>query len=244
MKKVVKSIIFIIGILVYSVCHMAFNPEIIFVRKYDTIDQQTISQNPDKDYRGYKAAEDITRVRTQEQLEGLEGYVTVETDKVIPLDLYVVKSFDVMNELIKEASTSGRKGRMYGSNRAPKPYLKSLGADNTHHNRAYLIQLEDGSYVTGLMEDYYAEKVQKGEKVTLPIAQVDYLQKEMKGTVKDYSDTYKVDTQVLLRFYNETSYEASYFGMKVARIVAGLLGAVIYLAILMKILPKGFKLIE
>lgn len=244
MKGLIKTLLLGVGILVYSVCYMAFNPEVLFVRKYSTVTQQDIKKNQDKDYRGYKAGEDIIRLKSNEQLQEAEGYVTVETDTIIPLDLYVVKSFDVMNELISQKNTSTRRGRRYGGDKAPKPYLKSLGADKTHHNRAYLIQLEDGSYVTALMEDYYANKIQEGKTVTLPIAEVDHLQKEMKGPVNDYSEKYEVNDQDLLRFYNETAYEETYLWLSVSRIVVGLLGAAIYLIIISMILPKGLKFTE
>lgn len=172
-KKVWEKIRLPIAVLLLLVCIYApfyvVDFDGLFTLIQTEVTQKEIDKNPRKDYRGYKAGDDIERLISKNQDITFGDYITIETDTVIPIQLYRIKD---------EEKASYYQGGTMRHNAVHQDYAYEIEGKKAfdqlpkykqrEYFQYYLVELEDGSYVAAFIDQYYINEILKGKKVTLP----------------------------------------------------------------------------
>lgn len=108
-----------------------------------------------------------TEIRSREEWEkaGFSDYLVVTATDVIPTGVYVRKAWiGPYDAGSSNVHTKRRKTPI------PQESTNPL-TDVIYMSQYYLIKLEDGSYINGLMEEQYVQKIKKEGRFTLPVGQ-------------------------------------------------------------------------
>jgi hypothetical protein len=166
------------------------------------ITQSDITNNLYTDYTGYRAGEDIPRLKSAKEYE--EGvytrldFVTVETANIIPLDAYRLKDPADVNST--EQYVGGR--RTYSGQPLVK-YTDHPRRRSYLYGRYYLLELEDGSYVIAYGDRGYGAVSFLGKTITFPIGRLQSANSPEQQLLEDVGETYPVNTEEILYMIND-----------------------------------------
>lgn len=102
---------------------------------------------------GYPAGKDAPVLENIEQFQAYKGrgYITFETDSIIPMNAYRLKSAsDRTNNTYRRVGNRVSSGRQWHTYSTTRPLTKAY-----IYNRYYLVKLPDGNYVAAYPEDAY-----------------------------------------------------------------------------------------
>lgn len=157
---------------------------------------------------------------------GSREYITFETDSIIPLNAYKLKSgTDRTNNTYRRAGNRVRSGRQWDTFSTTRPLTKAY-----IYNRYYLVKLPDGNYVMTYLEDAYYWKYKLTGRVQLPLGRVTDMLSQERDFLNSYIEKYDLDEERVLVMFSEERYEQHktlYKGIQLA-VFAGIL--VIYIA--------------
>ncbi len=153
---------------------------------------------------GIPAGEGVTVLENIGQYGELESreYITLETDSIIPLDAYRLKSDgDKTDNTYRRAGNRVRSGRQWSTYSTTRPLTKGY-----IYNRYYLVKLADGNYVMTYLEDAYYWKYKLTGRVQLPLGRVTDLLSQEKDLLKPYLQAYGLDEEKVLVMFSEERY--------------------------------------
>ncbi len=162
---------------------------------------------------GYPAGEGIPVAENMDDYERLGGhteqktsggtrrleYFTFETDSIVPLDLYQLRS-DTDRRISRR-----RRGRTQDYR---DTYMTSgLSIDRNYYNRYYLVRLPDGNYVPVWLEDSYYWKYKLMGRVQLPLGYKTYAEGRVQKMLALYAQEYGLDEDEILIMFSSERYE-------------------------------------
>lgn len=154
---------------------------------------------------GYPAGKDAPVLENIEQFQAYEGrgYITFETDSIIPMNAYRLKSAsDRTNNTYRRVGNRVSSGRQWHTYSITRPLTKAY-----IYNRYYLVKLPDGNYVAAYLEDAYYWKYKLAGKVQLPLGQIESMQPQEKEMLGSYIEEYGADGEKLLSMLSVERYE-------------------------------------
>lgn len=216
MKSFVKrhaiTVVAAIGLLagIYLLC--TFPSSFIWDMYWDPIDAEEIEQlnyNPFK-IAGLPAGEGIQVLETKEQFDNIHyeehhEFYTFETDSIIPLNVYKMKSgTDSTNDTYRVGNSQTNSGIQWST------YAHSAWSilwRRNIYNRYYLVELPDGNYVVSYLDDSYYLKYLLNNKVQLPVGYVYFLTPGEKKELQSEMEKYGLDEDHYLVMFSQTRYE-------------------------------------
>ncbi len=192
-KKIVEGTLIVLFLLIAIIFYYKFDLENIFYEKQiKTITQTDIETNRALDYSGKKAGEGIKNVTTKEEWENtyVTEYITVTPVNITKTNVYSLANW-------ADHYTKRRTG---GAGRKRRSVQTELFDYDDNYRRYYVIELEDGTNILAQMNRGIANKIAKGETITLPLGRKTGLSstaKNMLSTIieeKNISDTYVLYT--------------------------------------------------
>lgn len=192
-KKIVEGTLIVFFLLLAIVFYYAFDLENIFYEKQvKTISQADIEADRALDYSGKKAGEGIKNISTKEEWENtyVTEYITVTPVNITKTNVYSLANW-------ADHYTKRRTG---GAGRKRRSVQTELFDYDDNYRRYYVIELEDGTNILAQMNRGIANKIAKGETITLPLGKKTGLTstaKKMLSAIiedKNISDTYVLYT--------------------------------------------------
>lgn len=215
-KKAVETILVIVSLVIAFAVYQKINPE-KFVKPDPTpVTAEEIAAAPQENYAGKAAGEDITRITGREEFENLtEGtYVTAEPVKAVKTGIYGIKPWVDPSEITK---ARGSKGRMVSSGRrAPEATDNAIGVTE-YYQEYYLIELQDGTMIPAQFGEAYLDKIEKGQKITLPIGCRKTNSSEVKEYLADICEKNGADTTYTLYMIDDNWQEENHFKFVIIR---------------------------
>lgn len=156
---------------------------------------------------GKTAGADIKRLSGIEDFKELHIYdcVTAEPKNVVATGVYSRNPW----VLATEQRTIRRKGRAMGTRTVRNPEATdSFFVAVTNYQEYYLIQLPDNSYILAQFSETYKERIEKGERVTLPIGSLKTTSGSAREYLKEICAKYNVDNTYTLYMIDDEWYEA------------------------------------
>lgn len=196
-KKIVDGALVVLSLIVAVAFYYAFDLENIFYEKQlKTVSQADIEANRALDYSGKKAGEGIKTVKTKEEWEDtfVTEYITITPVKITKTNVYSLANW--VDHYTKRR-TGGQGRRRNEVQKEPFDY------DN-NYRRYYVIELEDGTNILAQMNRGIANKIAKGEKITLPLGRKTGLTNTAKKMLSDIIEEKNItDTYVLYTIDDE-----------------------------------------
>lgn len=157
---------------------------------------------------GLPAGEGVPVLENIDQFyeSGSLDYITFETDSIIPLPLYRLKSE-------QDRMAKGRKGQTI---RQRPTYTDGSFIVENVYNRYYLVKLPDGNYVISYLDDSYYVKYRLKGKVQLPLGRVDYMTANEEEYLGSYIEEYGLEDRLLDMFAEERYEENDFLNIAVA----------------------------
>lgn len=182
-----------------------FPPNLILNLFQDKVGAEEI-KNLEHDYgqlAGLPAGEGVPLLENIEQFNDISKreYVTFETDSIIPLPLYHLKSTQDMIVKSRRGTTSRQR---------PTFTQSSFFVENVY-NRYYLVKLPDGNYVISFLDDAYYIQYRLQGKVQLPLGRADFMTYNEKEYLASYIEEYGMRDNLLLDMFAEERYEENDF---------------------------------
>lgn len=192
-KKIVDGALVILALLLAVTFYYAFDLEnILYEKQVKTINQTDIETNLAPDYSGKKAGDGIKNVATKEEWDNT---YTTEYITVVPVNITKTNVYSLANWA--DHYTRRRTG---GAGRKRRDVQTELFDYDDNYRRYYVIELEDGTNILAQMNRGIANKIAKGETITLPLGKKTGLPstaKKMLSSIieeKNISDTYVLYT--------------------------------------------------
>ncbi len=154
---------------------------------------------------GYPAGEGVSVLENMEQLRecGSINYITFETDSVIPLNAYKLRSAsDKMDNTYRRRGNPVSSGRQWPTFSATRPLTKAY-----IYNRYYLVRLSDGNYVAAYLDDAYYWQYKLTGKIQLPLGLVKDIQIQEEQLLASSFEKYGVEGEKMLLMFSEERYE-------------------------------------
>lgn len=189
---------FIIAFLIYKNLELEK-----FIKQDDTpVTVAQIGFAPQESYTGRVAGEDITRISDSKDFEEMIGkdYATAEPVEVIATGVYGLNPWVDPSAITKIGNSRGRLVSM--GRTAPEVVDNGVSAVE-YYQEFYLIRLEDGSCILAQFSDTYREKIEKSEKVVLPIGIKKTNSNDARKALKEICEEYGADNTFTLYMIND-----------------------------------------
>lgn len=154
---------------------------------------------------GYPAGAGVTVLEDIEQLRECKGldYITFETDSIIPLKAYRLRSdSDKTDNTYRRRGNPVSSGKQWPTYSATRPLTKAY-----IYNRYYLVRLPDGNYAAAYLDDAYYWKYKLTGKVWLPLGLVEDIPIQAKPLLKSSLEAYEAEGEKMLLMFSEERYE-------------------------------------
>lgn len=154
---------------------------------------------------GYPAGEGIPTVSGIEQFRECKGldYITFETDSIIPLNAYRLRSdSDKTDNTYRRSGNRVSSRKQWSTFSATRPLIKGY-----IYNRYYLVRLPDGNYVAAYLDDAYYWKYRLAGRVQLPLGLVEDIQIQARQLLDPAIEKYGADGEKMLLMFSEKRYE-------------------------------------
>lgn len=192
MVKIINYGLIIVAIVISMIFYFTFDLEMILWSKHNnSINSDEIQKNPLTDYTGKQVEDDTFLVETQEEWQQVLNdidYVTVIPKSIVKTDVYSLAKW--VGYYTKKANgTSGRR----------LTEVKKTSLDiSTKYVPYYIIELTDGSHILAQMNRGLAKRIQKGEKIKLPLGKKIGFLKTAKALLQPICDENNVKTDYVL----------------------------------------------
>lgn len=154
---------------------------------------------------GYPAGEGVSVLENTEQLRVSKSmyYITFETDSVIPLNAYKLRSAsDKTDNTYRRRGNPVSSGRQWPTYSTTRPLTKAY-----IYNRYYLVRLPDGNYVAAYLDDAYYWQYRLAGKVQLPLGLVKDIQSQEEQLLASSLEKYGAEGEKILLMFSEERYE-------------------------------------
>lgn len=154
---------------------------------------------------GYPAGEGVPILEDIEQLRecGSLDYITFETDSIIPLKAYKLRSPSDMTD-----NTYRRRGNRVSSGKQWPTYSTTRPLTKAYiYNRYYLVRLPDGNYVAAYLDDAFYWQYKLTGKVKLPLGLVEDIHIQARPLLQSSIDTYGAEGEKMLLMFSQERYE-------------------------------------
>lgn len=154
---------------------------------------------------GLPAGEGVTPLNNIEQYNeiGTLDYITFETDSIIPMDAYKLKSAtDKTNNTYRVGQYQRSTGKQWATYTEQGTIWK-----RTIYNRYYLVKLPDGNYVAAYLDDAYYWKYKLTGKVQLPVGYIDHMDRNEQNLLQAYIDEHELSKEKILIMFSQERYE-------------------------------------
>ncbi len=152
---------------------------------------------------GYPAGEGVPVLENMEQLNACKSYITFETDSIIPLNAYKLRSASD-----KTDNTYRRRGRPVSSGRQWPTYSSTRPLTKAYiYNRYYLVRLPDGSYMAAYLDDAFYWQYKLSGKVQLPLGLVKDMHIQESQLLSPSLEKYGAGGEKILLMFSEERYE-------------------------------------
>lgn len=154
---------------------------------------------------GYPAGEGVPVLEDIEQLRGCGSldYITFETDSIIPLKAYKLRSPSDMTD-----NTYRRRGNRVSSGKQWPTYSTTRPLTKAYiYNRYYLVRLPDGNYVAAYLDDAFYWQYKLTGKVKLPLGLVEDIHIQARPLLQSSIDTYGAEGEKMLLMFSQERYE-------------------------------------
>lgn len=198
--KVLPLILILPAFLIALVPYFQLQPELWMRASEPTISLSQLSSIKDGPYTGKNAGADVPRLENVEQFESLRSCATAEPTGIIKTGVYVLKNWE---ESDLSRRTSNR--RKFNGEK-PEATKSTIRAFDSYHEY-YLIKLPDGSYIPALFDRSYADKLERGESVTLPIGERLTTVPQAVSLLKDTCARYHVSPKYTLYMFDDVWYQ-------------------------------------
>lgn len=154
---------------------------------------------------GYPAGEGVPMLENIEQLRECKTmeYITFETDSIIPLKAYKLRSAsDKTDNTYRRRGNPVSSGRQWPTYSAARPLTKAY-----IYNRYYLVRLPDGNYVAAYLDDAFYWQYRLTGKVKLPLGLVEDMHIQARPLLQSAIDTYGAEGEKMLLMFSQERYE-------------------------------------
>lgn len=199
-SKVLYYGVITIEIVIASIVTLLFPVDLVLDLGWKKYSAEDIEKNY-REYAGLPAGEGINQITDVEEFhQSYLKYATFETDSIIPLDVYRLKS-------LKDKRRTAKSGRriVYRGNR--ETYVKKFPAERVLYNRYYLVRLPDKNYIIAYLDDAYYLKYLLRGKVQLPIGQMEYIPSNEKTYFASCVEEYGLEAEEVMVMFSEERYE-------------------------------------
>lgn len=190
---------------VYLLC--VFPASLVLDLFWDKIGKKQI-ENQEYDYgqlAGLPVGEGVTVLNSIEQYNEakVSDYVTFETDVIIPLNAYRLKSAaDKTNNTYRIGHYQRSTGKQWKTYTAQGTIWK-----RSIYNRYYLVKLPDGNYVAAYLDDSYYWKYKLTGRVQLPVGYIAQLDWNEENLLQSYIEDYELSKEKMLIMFSQKRYE-------------------------------------
>lgn len=157
----------IAALIIASAFFVSWTPDFLSLSNKAPVTQSDISKNKIKDFAGYPAGPDITRLNGAADFAKMSysiGYATTQPTAIVPTNIYKLKPW------VNPYETRTYKGRKVAAANQRKPAVKQSDLPILEdYNQYYLLQLPDKSYILAQLPPADAAAVAKGASVPLPL---------------------------------------------------------------------------
>lgn len=234
-KKIVKVLEFvmvILGIIAGVFVAKNISVESMLRKKEEPVTLAMTEDGLQEDFIGLPAADDITRVESQEDWDDTWAVscITVEPLEVIPTGI------GVRHPWISAYSRSRRGGTR------KRPEVSRMVFDILdEYAEYYLIQLPDQSYILAQMPTDVARKLKAGKQITLPVGKKGGVHQQALANIKDLCEEYDVNTEGIFYCINDTWNEGHYLMVQIIKLGIAFLVMLVVGTILITIVNKVLK---
>lgn len=231
---VVTAIFFLAN--VYLLC--AFPSSLILDLFWDKMDEEKIEQLDYNIYRvaGLPAGEGIEVLEDKMQFDAIHleehfEFYTFETDSIIPLDVYQLKSGTDTNDNTYRTGN----GRYRGS--TGKQWLQftdnalEIIRKRNIYNRYYLVALPDGNHVVSYLDDGYYLKYLLTRKVQLPVGYVTTINRIEEKLLQPCLEEYGLKENKILVMFSQKRYEDYKILYKIIPLIVFICAMAVYLGV-------------
>ncbi len=226
--KVISVIATVIGLLAGGYLFFHLTPEAWFWGSEEAVSKADMESG--QNVVGRPAGEGFTELTGSDQLDGLMSgtdCVVVKPLSAVPTGVWRLKSW------VSPYKRRRYRGRTVGAPVRKPDVVRSRLAAGIDYNQYYLLELADHSYVVAQIPEREARKLQKGDQITLPIAQWRSL--SMTESLKTICGEYKANTTGQLYAFDDEwykSHDLMFLIIRVAVAVVVLFGVAVPLILL------------
>ena len=231
---VVTAIVFLAN--VYLLC--AFPSSLILDLFWDKMDEEKIEQLDYNIYRiaGLPAGEGIEVLEDKMQFDAIHleehfEFYTFETDSIIPLDVYQLKSGTDTNDNTYRTGN----GRYQGSRGKQWPQFTDNALEiirkRNIYNRYYLVALPDGNHVVAYLDDGYYLKYLLTRKVQLPVGYVTIINRSEEKLLQPCLEEYGLKENKILVMFSQKRYEDYKILYKIIPLIVYIFAMAVYLGV-------------
>lgn len=232
-KKIIPALACIIGLVAAFITYHNFHPEDFMKTDEKEITLSDIEKSKAVSYVGHPAGKDIPRLQGKEEFEKIASVedVTIETKKIIATGVGSRKAWE-------SAFTS--KGSKRGGGRRKADEQKGFDILD-YYNEYYLIECPDETYILAQMPEKFVKKIQKGEKVTLPICRKNGLSQKARTYLTEICEKYDASMNGVLYAFDDEWYEEHSLTISIFRIGVSAVIFFVLSVVIMLLLEKIFK---
>lgn len=193
----------VLALSAYILC--AFPSNLILYRNMEAVDASDLEE---RNYNsllivGYPAGEGIEELTSLEQLNrDTPFFFTFETESMIPLHVYQVKTATDTNEY-------SRRHRYRGSTSTVTDSMVEIFYKRNNYDSYYLVQLPSGEYVMAYVDDSYYWRYRMSGKVQLPVGTMRspiLLSNDARELLQPALEEYGLEDSYYLMMFSERHY--------------------------------------
>ncbi len=217
--KVIRVTIVAVSMVTGFLFYQHFQPEAFILPEEEIVGMREVLTGPDETYTGKTAGEGFPHLESIRELEsmGSSDYAVVTAREILATGIYGRKPWVNPYGLTNVRSAGGR-GR-YTGRRAPEA-VEGIPVRAEAYQEYYLIRLPDEGYILAQLGEAYAARLKKGEEVILPMGKKRDTPVEARNYLKDYGESYGVNTSYLVYMVDDEWGEKNHFSMFLIRMGA------------------------
>lgn len=239
-KKVIETAIVMCSLLIAFFVFKNLKPEKFIKPDTDPVTTAQIAASPQTSYAGSAAGQDIPRLFSIGDFERMTGmdYATTEPLEVAATGIYSLKPWVDPYEITKVRNSGGR---LVSTGRKAPEVTDSAVTAMEYYQEYYLIRLPDETYILAQFNDAYKDRIEEGEKVTLPLGVKKVNSSAARQYLQDICERYEADDTFTLYMIDdewEESHDTTFFMIKLC------IAAAVFLVLAICLLLIFYKAVE
>lgn len=214
-KKIAQCIIGAILLGIAVLVYINVHPENWLKTVGDPVSLETAAANKQTDYTGYEAGQGFVPIHSAEEFDAVlpieTNYIVVAPTKAIATGIYVKMPW------WKPAFTAGTR-KSYRNKNTPGVTDSALYSKRYGYCEYQVIQLPDGNYILALMDQTFAEALQKGETIILPLGRKEGKLQEAEKLLRPYLEKYNITEKYVLYTMNTELYKKNEWKVTLLRV--------------------------